>query len=184
MLNFDYDFRFDLRYNLSAWSALIVVLNRTTPVTARAPFTARYAKNLGIDRNEQDANSVCATSAEHQDTQHPNVLHAANAAARPTKALRASRVQNTSALIAKARSNRRDTTETTALEWKPRYATNAAKPATARTDAPFVHAVHVVFELTNHPTSAIPQQHAPVSPVFPMWLIAYCRMRVHWHMYA
>ena len=35
-----------------------------------------------------------------------------------------------------------------------------------------------------HPTSAIPQQHASVSPVFPMWLIAAacCRMRVHWHM--
>ena len=33
-----------------------------------------------------------------------------------------------------------------------------------------------------HPTSAIPQQHASVSPVFPMWLIACCRMRVHWHM--
>ena len=64
-----------------------MVLNRTTPATARAPNIARYAMNLGIDRNEQVADSVCATSAEHQDTQHPNVLHAANAAARPTKAL-------------------------------------------------------------------------------------------------
>ena len=64
-----------------------MVLNRTTPATARAPNIARYAMNLGIDRNEQVADSACATSAEHQDTQHPNVLHAANAAARPTKAL-------------------------------------------------------------------------------------------------
>jgi hypothetical protein len=31
-----------------------------------------------------------------------------------------------------------------------RYATNAAKPATARTNAPFVRAVHVVFEVTNY----------------------------------
>ena len=44
-------------------------------------------------------------------------MDAANAAARLTKALRASRVLNTSAPIAKARSNRRATTETTALEW-------------------------------------------------------------------
>ncbi len=35
----------------------------------------------------------------------------------------------TSTPIAKARSNRRATTEATALEWKPRYATNAVKPA-------------------------------------------------------
>ena len=54
----------------------------------------------------------------------------------------------TYAPIAKARSNRRDTTETTALEWKARYATNALKPATARTNAQFVHAVHVAFEIT------------------------------------
>ena len=64
-----------------------MVLNHTEPVTPSAPNTARYAKNLGIDRNEQGANSACATSAEHQDTQHPNVLDAANVAARPTKAL-------------------------------------------------------------------------------------------------
>ena len=78
-----------MRYNLSAWFAIIVVLNRIEPTTETVPIIARYAKNLGIDRNEQDANSVCATSAEHQDTQHPNVLKrdAANAAARPTKAL-------------------------------------------------------------------------------------------------
>ena len=63
--------------------------DRTTPATARAPNIARCAKNLGIDRNEQGANSVYATSAEHQDTQHPNMLipNAANAAARLTKAL-------------------------------------------------------------------------------------------------
>ena len=72
--------RFTLYY-FSAWFALIVVLNRTTPATARAPNIARLAKNLGIDRNEQGANSVCVASAE------PNVLDAANAAARPTKAL-------------------------------------------------------------------------------------------------
>ena len=64
-----------------------MVLNRTEPARLSAPNIARYAKNLGIDRNEQVANSACVTSAEHQDTQHPNVLHAANAAARPTKAL-------------------------------------------------------------------------------------------------
>ena len=64
-----------------------MVLNRTERTVAIVLITARYAKNLGIDRNEQVANSACVTSAEHQDTQHPNVLHAANAAARPTKAL-------------------------------------------------------------------------------------------------
>jgi len=95
-----------------------VVLNRTTPATARAPITARYAKNLGIDRNEQSANSAFVASAAHQDTQQPNAFKAdaANAAARLTKALRASSVLNTGAPIAKARSNRRATTETTALE--------------------------------------------------------------------
>jgi hypothetical protein len=129
-----------------------VVLNRTELVTAAAPITARYAKNLGIDRNEQSADSACAAIAAHQDTRQPNAINpnAANAAARLTKALKASSVQNTSAPIAKALSNRRATTETTALEWKPRYATNAAKPATARTNAPFVRAMHVVFELTNY----------------------------------
>jgi len=142
-----------------------VVLNRTEQVTAAARVTARYAKNLGIDRNEQSADSACAAIAAHQDTQQPNAIkpNAANAAARLTKALRASRVLNTSAPIAKARSNRRATTETTALEWIPlyatnaakpatvqtiapfRYATNAAKPATARTNARFVRAMHVVW---------------------------------------
>ena len=43
----------------------------------------------------------------------------------------------------------------TALERKPRHATNVVKPATARTNVPFVHAVHVAFErsqqLTNQP---------------------------------
>ena len=71
-------------------------------------------------------------------------------AARPTKAPRASPVLNTSALIAKARSSRKVTTETIALEWKPRYATNAVKQATARTNARFVRAKHVVFEVTNY----------------------------------
>jgi hypothetical protein len=61
------------------------------------------------------------------------------------------RALNTSAPIAKARSNRRATTEMTALEWKPRYATNVLKPATARTIAhSFVHARHVAFEVTNY----------------------------------
>ena len=80
--------RFTLYY-FSAWFALIVVLNRTAQTVAIVLITARYANNLGIDRNQQVANSACATSAEHQDTQHPNVLipNAANAAARPTKAL-------------------------------------------------------------------------------------------------
>ena len=133
-------------------------------------ITASYAKNLGIDRNEQSADSASVASAAHQDTQQPNAIKAdaAHAAARLTKTLRASSVLNTSAPIAKARSNRRATTETTALEWTPRhaanaakpatlrtiapfrYATNAVKPATARTNAPFVHAMHVVFELTNY----------------------------------
>ena len=115
--------------------------------------------HLGIDRNEQDANSVCATSAEYQDTQQANVRkrNAANAAARLTEALRASRVLKTSAPIARARSNGRDTTETTALEWKPRCATNAAKPATAQTNAQFVHAMHVAFEITNYkPAICVP----------------------------
>jgi hypothetical protein len=64
-----------------------VVLNRTELVTAAAPITARYAKNQGIDRIEQVANSACATSAALQDTQQPNVIKpdAANAAARHTK---------------------------------------------------------------------------------------------------
>jgi hypothetical protein len=148
-----------LRYNLSAWSAITVVLNRIEPTTKTVPIIARYAKNLGIARKATNANSGSVASAAHQDTQHPNVLnqHATNAAARLTKALRASRVLNTSAPIAKARSNRRDTTETTALEWKPRYATNAAKPATARTNAPFVHAMHVAFEITNYkPAICVP----------------------------
>jgi hypothetical protein len=66
-----------------------VVLNRTELVTVAAPITARYAKNLGIDRNEQVAHSACVASAERRGTQQPNVLtpNAANAAARPTKAL-------------------------------------------------------------------------------------------------
>ena len=129
-----------------------MVLNRTEPAKPSVPSTARFAKNLGIDRNEQSADSACVASAAHQDTQQPNAIKpdAANAAARLTNALRASSVQNTSAPIAKALSNRRATTETTALEWKPRYATNAVKPATARTNAPFVHAMHVVFEVTNY----------------------------------
>ena len=101
---------------------------------------------------KQDANSVCATSAEYQDTQQANVRKqdAAIVAAPLTKALRASPVLNTSALIAKARSSRKVTTETIALEWKPRYATNAVKQATARTNARFVRAMHVVFEVTNY----------------------------------
>ena len=51
-----------------------MVLNRTELVTAAAPITARYAKNLGIDRNEQSADSACAASAAHQDTQQPNAI--------------------------------------------------------------------------------------------------------------
>ena len=66
-----------------------MVLNRTELVTAAAPITARYAKNLGIDRNEQSANSACVASAEHQDTRQANVRKqdAAIVAARRTKAL-------------------------------------------------------------------------------------------------
>ena len=66
-----------------------MVLKPTTPATANAPITARYAKKQGIDRNEQAANSVCVASAAHQDTQQPNVREpdATNAAARLTKAL-------------------------------------------------------------------------------------------------
>ncbi len=101
-----------MRYNLSAWSALIVVLNRTEPARPSAPIIARYAKNVAIDRNEQDANSVCATSAEYQDTQQANVRKqdAAIVAAPLTKAPRASPVLSTSALIAKARSSQKATT--------------------------------------------------------------------------
>ena len=86
LISISISIRFTLYY-FSAWFALIVVLNRTAQTVATVLITARYAKNLGIDRNEQVANSACATSAEHQDIQHPNVLHAANAAARLTKAL-------------------------------------------------------------------------------------------------
>jgi hypothetical protein len=75
---------------------------------------------------------------------------ASNAAAHLTKALLASRVLSTSAAIAKARSNQRATTETIALECKLRCAKNVAKPATARTNARFVRAMHVVFEVTNY----------------------------------
>ena len=98
----------------------------TVTGTETVPIIARYAKNLAIDRNEQDANSVCATSAEYQDTQQANVRKqdAAIVAAPLTKALRASPVLNTSALIAKARSSRKVTTEAIALECK--NATNAA----------------------------------------------------------
>ncbi len=64
-----------------------MVLNRTAQTVAVVLITALYANNLGINRNQQVANSACATSAEHQDTQHPNILNATNAAARPTKAL-------------------------------------------------------------------------------------------------
>ncbi len=59
-------------------------------------------------------------------------------------------MSRTSAPIAKARSNQRATTETTALECKLRCAQNAAKPATARTNARFVRAIHLVFEVTNY----------------------------------
>jgi hypothetical protein len=75
--------------NLSTWFAIIVVLNRIEPTTETVPIIARYAKNLGIHKNEQVASSACATSAARQGTQQPNVrkLDAANAAARHTKAL-------------------------------------------------------------------------------------------------
>ena len=78
------------------------------PQRVRLGDTARYAKNLGIDRNEQGANSVGATSQQQQqDIQQPSILvrnpDAANAAGRPTEARSASRVLNTSAAIAKAR---------------------------------------------------------------------------------
>ena len=66
-----------------------MVLNRTEPATPSVPSTARFAKNLGIDRNEQSADSACVASAAHKDTQQPNVREpdATNAAARLTKAL-------------------------------------------------------------------------------------------------
>ncbi len=93
---------------------------------AVVPIAARYATNLGT----YGASSVCAASAAHQDTQQPNIIKrdAANAAARPTKALCASRVLSTGAPIAKALSNRRATTETTAIEIRLecKDATNAA----------------------------------------------------------
>ena len=66
-----------------------MVLNRTEQTAVIVLIIARFAKNLGIDRNEQNANSACVASAEPQVTQRPNVRKqdAANAAARPTKAL-------------------------------------------------------------------------------------------------
>jgi hypothetical protein len=95
-----------------------VVQKRIERTAVIVLITASYAKNLGIDRNEQSADSASVASAAHQDTQQPNAIKAdaAHAAARLTKTLRASSVLNTSAPIAKARSNRRATTETTALE--------------------------------------------------------------------
>ena len=118
----------------------------------KCPNYCTLCKEPGHRQKSNYANSACVASAEPQLTQQPNVRKqdAANAAARPTKAPRASRVLNTSALIAKARSSRKVTTETIALEWKPRYATNAAKQVTARTNARFVRAMHVVFEVTNY----------------------------------
>ena len=88
MITISISIRFTLYY-FSAWFALIVVLNRTAQTVATVLITARYAKNLGIDRNEQVADSACVASAERRGTQQPNVLtpNAANAAARPTKAL-------------------------------------------------------------------------------------------------
>ena len=64
-----------------------MILDRTEQTVATVLITARYATIPGIDLNEQFANFVSATRAEHQETQHPNpnVLHAANAAPRPTK---------------------------------------------------------------------------------------------------
>jgi hypothetical protein len=76
-------------------------------------------------------------------------LHAAIAAARPTKARRASRVLNTDARAAKVRSNRRAITETTALGCKVRCAKNAAKPSMARTNAQVVRALHVAVQVGN-----------------------------------
>ena len=83
------DFDYDLRYNLSAWSALIVVLNRIAQTAAIVPIIARYAKKLGIARKATNANSGSVASAAHQDTQQPNAIkpNATNAAARLTKAL-------------------------------------------------------------------------------------------------
>ena len=66
---------------------LIVVPNRTEQTAVIVLLTAPYAEKLDIDRKATNANSASATNVEHQDTQHPNVLDAANAAARPTKAL-------------------------------------------------------------------------------------------------
>ena len=89
----------------------MVVLNCTEPAAPKSRFV---------------------TSAEHQDIQQPNAIKpdAANAAARPTKALSASIVPNIDASIAEARSNRRATTITTALEYKD-AATAAAGPTKA-----------------------------------------------------
>ena len=66
-----------------------MVLNRTAQTLEIVLINARDANNLGIDRNEQVADSARVASAERRGTQQPNVLtpNAANAAARPTKAL-------------------------------------------------------------------------------------------------
>ncbi len=79
--------------------------------------TARYAENLDIEHAK--------ARSSRRATTEPIALEckdATNVAARPTKALRASRVLSTSAATAKARSNQRATTETTALERKLRCA--------------------------------------------------------------
>jgi hypothetical protein len=88
LISISISIRFTLYY-FSAWFVLIVVLNRTAQIVATVLITARYAKNLGIDRNEQVADSACVASAAHQDIQQPNAIKpdAANAAAQPTKAL-------------------------------------------------------------------------------------------------
>ncbi len=53
-----------------AWSARIVILNRTTPATACAPNTARHTKNVGTIRTSKKANSVCACGS----TTHKSAL--------------------------------------------------------------------------------------------------------------
>ncbi len=81
----------------------------------------------------QRANSVCATSAEQQEVQQPNVLKpdAANAVAWSTKALSASLVANVNATV--ARHARSEVPQPTPSQSRRRLPSNALGGVTSRT---------------------------------------------------
>jgi hypothetical protein len=118
----------------------MVVLNCTEPAAPKSRLlhamqrTWAWTERQRISAGRGGAHGF-VTSAEHQDIQQPNAIKpdAANAAARPTKALSASIVPNINATVAEARSSRRATTITTALECKD--AANAAARLTKASSA-------------------------------------------------